>query len=139
LLDTSLFWVRDASDTDLEYLYQNATALVFASMIEGFGLPIVEAMQRGLPVLCSDLPVLRELADGKASFFGLESNDELVAAVTAAATAMREAGTPPRVVYPWMSWRTSCEHLLAKVTAAHSAGLGHKAVVPAPDRACASA
>ncbi|HRF11447.1 MAG TPA: glycosyltransferase family 1 protein [Candidatus Accumulibacter phosphatis] len=119
LLDASLFWVRDASDTDLEYLYQNATALVFASIIEGFGLPVVEAMQRGLPVLCSDLPVLRELADGKAHFFGLESGDELVAAVTTSAAAMRQAGTPPRMIHEWMNWRESCDQLLAKVTAAH--------------------
>jgi hypothetical protein len=37
----------------------------------------VEAFQRGLPVLCSDIPVFREVADGKAVFFGLESAGQL--------------------------------------------------------------
>jgi glycosyltransferase involved in cell wall biosynthesis len=102
LAEQRLFWVSDASDTDLEYLYQKATALIFASIIEGFGLPIVEAMQRGLPVLCSDIPVFREIADGKANFFSLESTDELAEII------FQASQTPPgRLAYPWLSWKES--------------------------------
>ena len=117
LLGARLFWVRDASDTDLEYLYQNATALVFASMIEGFGLPIVEAMQRGLPVLCSDIPVFREIADGKASFFSLDTTDELVHSIR---SAMEEHATllqPGRTLHRWLSWSESTDILLNKIHA----------------------
>lgn len=111
-LNTSLFWLRDANDADLEYLYGNATALVFASVIEGFGLPVVEAMQRGLPVVCSDIPVLREIADGKATFFSLDEQEELVRAIFA---TIAEHTHPERTPQPWLSWRDSTDILLQKI------------------------
>ncbi len=43
--------------TDLEALYQGALALVFASRLEGFGLPVYEALARGTPAIITDLPV----------------------------------------------------------------------------------
>lgn len=51
---------------DLEDLYAAATVLATPTRFEGFGLPVLEAMARGVPVICSDLPVLREVA-GEAS------------------------------------------------------------------------
>jgi glycosyltransferase involved in cell wall biosynthesis len=115
LLNTSLFWIRDASDTDLEYLYQNASALIFASMVEGFGLPIVEAMQRGLPVLCSDLPVFREIADGKARFFSLETIDELTQSILDEMEQYGKLKQPRRAPSQWLSWNESTTILLNKV------------------------
>ncbi len=61
-----LGWVDDA---DLEGLYALADAFVFPTLFEGFGLPVLEAMARGLPVACSDLPVLREVAGDAALMF----------------------------------------------------------------------
>lgn len=46
--------------SDLPALYRMATALVHPALVEGFGLPIIEAMASGLPVVCSDLPALQE-------------------------------------------------------------------------------
>jgi glycosyltransferase involved in cell wall biosynthesis len=46
---------------DLPYLYSGAEALVFPSLYEGFGLPLIEAMACGCPVIASDIPPLREV------------------------------------------------------------------------------
>jgi alpha-1,3-rhamnosyl/mannosyltransferase len=50
------------ADAPLLALYRRARFLVFPSLYEGFGLPLLEAMAAGCPVLCSDLPVFREVA-----------------------------------------------------------------------------
>ena len=53
-----------AGDRELARLYGNARAVVFPTIAEGCGLPLLEALWRGVPCVCSDLPVLRENADG---------------------------------------------------------------------------
>lgn len=50
------------SDEELSWLYSNAALLVFPSLYEGFGLPIVEAMRVGTPVLTSDRGAMKEIA-----------------------------------------------------------------------------
>jgi glycosyltransferase involved in cell wall biosynthesis len=67
-------WV---SDEDLDGLYACATALVFPSLFEGFGLPVLEAMRRGLPVACADRTSLPEIAGGAALLFDPESVDAM--------------------------------------------------------------
>lgn len=54
-----------ASDATLAGLFARTRAVVFPTLAEGCGLPVLEALWRGLPCVCSDLPVLREnTADG---------------------------------------------------------------------------
>lgn len=57
-----------ASDAELAELYASALALVYPSLAEGQGLPPLEAMAAGCPVICADLPVLRETC-GAAAFY----------------------------------------------------------------------
>jgi glycosyltransferase involved in cell wall biosynthesis len=64
-----LGWVSDA---DMEGLYALADAFVFASLYEGFGLPVLEAMARGVPVACSDRSSLPEVAGDAALLFDPE-------------------------------------------------------------------
>jgi glycosyltransferase involved in cell wall biosynthesis len=60
--------VEAPSDEDLEYLYASATVVAFASWYEGFGLPVLEAMARGIPVIASDIPAVRETAGDAARY-----------------------------------------------------------------------
>ncbi|MEX2301410.1 MAG: glycosyltransferase family 1 protein [Bryobacterales bacterium] len=62
-------------------LFRFAEALVFPSTFEGFGMPVLEAMAAGIPVVCSDIPPLREIADGAAHFFDPSSSPALTDAL----------------------------------------------------------
>lgn len=57
------------NDQELSTLYANASAFVFPSSFEGFGLPPVEALAAGTPVIVSDIPVLREVLPQKGVFY----------------------------------------------------------------------
>ena len=55
------------TDIQLSTLYQNASLVVIPSLFEGFSLPLVEALRHDVPILCSDIPVHREVAESFAS------------------------------------------------------------------------
>jgi glycosyltransferase involved in cell wall biosynthesis len=65
---------------ELNSFLQNALALFFPSLFEGFGIPVLEALQYGKPVFCSDLPVFKEIVGDAVNYFNPESIDEMVAA-----------------------------------------------------------
>jgi alpha-1,2-rhamnosyltransferase len=104
-----LLVIRDATDSDLKWLYENATALIMASEVEGFGLPIVEARQMGLPVICSDIAVFRELAAPGTEFFRRGSVDDLTKVIRSHIVSQRPR---ERSSDGWISWRQSSRQLL---------------------------
>ncbi len=57
------------SDDELVRLYSNASCFIFPSIYEGFGLPPLEAMACGCPVLASDIPVIHEVCGDAAEYF----------------------------------------------------------------------
>jgi len=69
------------SDRTLAGLYRDATVLCMPSFGEGFGLPVLEAMAAGLPVVASDLPAVREVSNGAAELFGPGDAAALTAAL----------------------------------------------------------
>lgn len=64
-----LIWLEDCSDELLSKLYQHAAGLVAVSHDEGFGLPLMEALAHGIPVLARDLPVFREIGASMFDYF----------------------------------------------------------------------
>jgi glycosyltransferase involved in cell wall biosynthesis len=72
------------SDPDIEALWKRASCAVFPTRAEGFGLPVLEAMRRGVPVACSDIPPLREVAGDAARRFDPEDERAAAAAIVAA-------------------------------------------------------
>jgi glycosyltransferase involved in cell wall biosynthesis len=80
------------SDEHLAALYSGAHALVTPSQDEGFGLPAVEALACGTPVVACEVRALREVCDGRATFVPA---GELGALIAAAEAAQRPAPRPP--------------------------------------------
>ncbi len=72
-----IFFFENASDAELNLCYSKATALITASIAEGFGLPIVEAALHGVPAIANDIPVFREIGGEGALYFSLESPNNL--------------------------------------------------------------
>lgn len=106
-----LFWYMDASDAMLERLYASCTVLLAPSEGEGFGLPLVEATREGLPILCRDLPVFREVAGDHAIYFsGTDANSLAVAIRNWLAAyqcgAVRTVGGDH-----WLTWAESAAQL----------------------------
>lgn len=61
---------------DLPYIYANAECLIFPSLFEGFGIPLLEAMNVGCPVVASDIPCIREVGGEAALYFNpLDADD----------------------------------------------------------------
>jgi len=99
-----LDWV---ADSELEGLYAAAGAFVFPSLYEGFGLPVLEAMRRGVPVACSDRSSLPEVAGDAALLFDPERPAEIAAAIERLLTdrteadRLRDAGRQRAARFTW--------------------------------------
>ncbi len=76
-MDKYVHFIGFADDADLPALYQNATCVAFPSLYEGFGLPILEAMASGIPVLTSNISSLPEVAGDAAIMVDPYNLDEI--------------------------------------------------------------
>ena len=110
-LNRRLFMFNDLSDTSLEHAYAHASALVFPSFVEGFGLPLVEAMQRGLPAMGSDIAVFREIGGEFMAYFDLQDPQSLADLLH----AFERSGQFPAVRdvadWRWIGWREASAQL----------------------------
>lgn len=91
----------DAADAEVALTYANCRALIFTSMAEGFGLPLVEARTRGSLVIASDLPAFAELADAGVSLYPQGSPAALEALVMQHAVSDRRAEIPAMGAFTW--------------------------------------
>ncbi|MES9899031.1 MAG: glycosyltransferase [Sedimenticola sp.] len=68
-LDDSITWLGYVQDECMPYIYSHATALVFPSLFEGFGIPLLEAMHSNCPIICSSTTSCPEVAGDAAIYF----------------------------------------------------------------------
>jgi glycosyltransferase involved in cell wall biosynthesis len=107
-------------------LYRGSAVVVLPSRAEGFGLPVIEAMACGVPVVCSDLPVLREIADGVALFCNPEDPSDFARAIEAVLNdpnggARRQLGLQRAAQFTW-------QRAAAATVAVYEAALGARLV-----------
>ena len=81
-LGSKLFCLVGVSDEFLEQIYATCDCLLAASFGEGFGLPILEASDRGMAILARNIPVFREIGEGQATFFDAASAEQLEVSIT---------------------------------------------------------
>lgn len=98
-LGDDLLQVGVVPEADLWALHEGAALLAFPSVHEGFGYPAVEAMAVGTPVVCSDIPVLREVAGPAASYVPARDTEawaDAIGALLADPAAREEAAAAGR-------------------------------------------
>jgi alpha-1,3-rhamnosyl/mannosyltransferase len=106
-------WVDDA---DLEGFYATATAFVYPTLMEGFGMPVLEAMRRGVPVACSNLSALPEVAGDAAELFDPRDPAAIAAAIQ---TLLSDPGRRAELIrrgherYPQFTWERAAQETLA--------------------------
>jgi glycosyltransferase involved in cell wall biosynthesis len=110
-------WIPRA---ELLQLYARAQAFVYPSTFEGFGMPVLEAMAAGIPVACSDIPPLHEVAGEAALFFDPLSEDAIAEAldrITAdASLRARLAKVGPERAHAF-TWERAARETLAALAA----------------------
>jgi glycosyltransferase involved in cell wall biosynthesis len=100
-------WLGAIPGHDLPALYTAALVFVFPSLMEGFGLPVVEAMACGTPVACSRIPSLEEVAGDAAEFFDPANTASITGALrhviqdTARRTTLRQRALTQAVQFSW--------------------------------------
>jgi glycosyltransferase involved in cell wall biosynthesis len=82
------------SEEDLQWCYHHCEAVVAPSTIEGFGLPVAEALLAGCRVICSEIPAFREVGGDNCKFVRLDRNGEAAFADAIAASLRLQVAVP---------------------------------------------
>jgi glycosyltransferase involved in cell wall biosynthesis len=117
----------EVSDEDLPYFYNISSLLLFPSLEEGFGFPVLEAMACGLPVICSGLASLPEIAGGAALFVNPFKTEEIVESVfrllnnKELSTQLSIAGITQAKLFSWQRTASQTLEVYQKVLESHDA------------------
>lgn len=107
IVNRNVIFFGQANDEQLINLYTHASALVFPSLMEGFGLPALEALSLGCPVIVSDIPVFHEILGDQATYFNPHDPEDI------AQKLARNVVRPKKVVLDGYSWSKLASDTLA--------------------------
>jgi alpha-1,2-rhamnosyltransferase len=115
-----LFYWNNLTDNELNYSYKHSKMLLFASFIEGFGLPIIESLNNNLPVMASDIPIHREVGSKYIEYFNLNNIDDLVSKIK----KIEKDGISRNIElikeFKWISWKEATQMLYNKISKMNS-------------------
>jgi glycosyltransferase involved in cell wall biosynthesis len=110
-LSNSVLLLSGISDAQLQWCYRNCRLALAPSVVEGFGLPVAEALLAGCSVVCSDIPAFRELG-GRHCHYARLGPDEIKAFADATRAALSHS-SPKAVDLPQLSTRAIARQYLA--------------------------
>lgn len=114
-LNRRLFVFHDLSDAEVNFCYAHSKAVIFPSVVEGFGLPIVEALWHAKQTLVSDTPIHREVGGSDCQYFKLDDPSCLQRMLVQS----EESGAPlPVVSRKPINWHDSVRQLLSQIQTA---------------------
>lgn len=113
---TGFRWFEDVSDEFLDQLYDAAAGVLMTSYAEGCGLPVLEALAHGRPVLVRDLPVFREIRSQNIFFFRDDCPNALAASIGDFIGSARQ-GTDEKIVVDSWSWSNTALSLMNVIEA----------------------
>lgn len=122
-------WFQDCSDEEVAWAYQHAKCTLNPSFEEGFGLPIIESLHAGTPVLASEIDIFQEVGGSHIGYFSPHDASSLIAWIEQIETTGFPDFMKAGAAFPWPDWQSSAEILLEKIKAAAEAAA--KRAVPA--------
>ena len=107
--------IGDATDADLQHAYRRSLCLIFPSLAEGFGLPIVEALAQGLPAIASDIPVHREVGRDLATYIPLGGPAYLARLIRSIEDGSTAIHAPAPGTVPLPTWAESATAIQVEI------------------------
>ncbi len=113
-LNKDLFKFHSLNDTDLKFCYQNARAVLCPSIVEGFGLSVVEAQAHGRRTFVSDTPVHREVGGEGCEYFALDDPADLATRLVQWESLIAQGARIEQPIKPVTNWSECARELFGK-------------------------
>jgi glycosyltransferase involved in cell wall biosynthesis len=107
-IDDNIIILENISDEELFYYYRHARLFVFASLYEGFGIPIIEALKAGTQICISDIPVFREICGNDYTYF---NPYEIADIKSKLESSLKNPSKPFHFDFTRFSWKNGAEKL----------------------------
>ena len=111
-LNKHLFWLDSISDEYLDQIYSASTCLIAASDGEGFGLPLIEAARRHVPIIAREIAVFKEVAGEHAFYYSANKPEDMTLAIEAWLDLYATGAHPRSDQMPWLTWQQSAQSVL---------------------------